>query len=181
MLYYNIKEPSNRRELTATIYHKQHRTLLTTSPVRVAVSNSTHYRPHILVCDAIILTFGTSHHDPCCARALTHVIWICMRGLQPHSIGSPPQIYAWADYLKYATVVWFISKSVSMTILRYTFMSLINLSTQYLSASNVIFVFMVRTVYWMGELYITWNGFCVLWIFLGLVYTILPKREELFH
>jgi len=38
-------------------------------------------------------------------------------------------------------------------------MNLINLSTQYLSASNIISAFTVLTVYWMGELYIIWNAF----------------------
>ena len=52
----------------------------------------------------------------------------------------------WADYLNSVAVCSF-SKSVSMTILRYIVMNLINLSTQYLSASNVISAFTVRTVY----------------------------------
>jgi uncharacterized protein (DUF2062 family) len=53
----------------------------------------------------------------------------------------------WADYLNSNTVVCSISKSVSMTMLRYIVTNIINLSTQYLSASNVISAFTVRTVY----------------------------------
>ena len=43
-----------------------------------------------------------------------------------------------ADYLNSVTTICIISKSVSMTILRCIVINLINLSTQYLSASSVI-------------------------------------------
>jgi uncharacterized protein (DUF2062 family) len=53
----------------------------------------------------------------------------------------------WADYLNPFTVVCSINKSVIMTLLRYIVMNLINLSTQYLSASNVVSACTVPTVY----------------------------------
>jgi len=113
-----------------------------------------------------------SHRDVCCVRALIHgmcswspvvICSLCATDLRIYDRrqgacdwgGEWAAFLAridWADYLNSATVVWCINKSVSMTILPYILMNLINLSTQYLSASNIISAFTVRTVYRMRSL-----------------------------